>query len=73
MIRVSKVMRVVGLLGALIAVSGCSVFNPEGFEVGGKIGLYAVHEREVQESTSTKPRPFICSIRNCDANGNVVK
>lgn len=59
-----------GLTMALI--TGCSVFNPEGFELGGKLGLYSIQDRQVSEQVSTKPRPFICNFRACDAQGNVI-
>lgn len=55
------------------ALTGCAAFNPEGFEIGGKIGMYATQDRQVSETISTKPRPFICNIRSCDAQGNVIQ
>ena len=58
---------------AVLSVTGCSVFNPEGFEIGGKVGMYAVHDRQVTETTSTKKRPMVCWLRNCDENGNVIQ
>lgn len=56
-----------------LSLTGCAVFNPEGFGMKVQADIYAIHEREAHEEISTKKRPFICNFRNCDENGNVIK
>lgn len=61
-----------GAIVAVLSVTGCAVFNPEGFGIKAQADLYAIHDRQVSETISTKKRPMICMFRNCDEAGNVV-
>lgn len=60
----------IGILA--LCCTGCSILNPEGFEIGGKVGMYAVHDRQTTETSSTKKRPLVCWLRACDEQGNVI-
>jgi hypothetical protein len=53
---------------AVLTSTGCS-----GIELGGKVGIYEVTERETQESVKTRAIPFICRFRKCDEAGNVIQ
>lgn len=47
---------------AIVAVtSGCS-----GVEVGGKLGVYRVDERQESQRTYRKPTPWKCYFTNCE-------
>lgn len=61
-----------GAIIAAMSLTGCAVFNPEGFGIKAQADLYAIHDRQVSETISTKKRPMICMFRNCDEAGNVV-
>jgi len=62
-------MRLILLAGCLAfwgfvisALTGCG-----GLELGGKVGLYHVNEREMQESSKVKQEPMSCWFKNCNS------
>ena len=65
-------MKILALGILTLCFTGCSLLNPEGFELGGKVGLYAVQDRQTTETVSTKKRPVVCWLRACDEQGNVI-
>ena len=42
-------------IAALFSSTGCAITNPEGFEFGAKLGMYAVNERKESQSTIANP------------------
>lgn len=54
---------------ALLTTTGCGA----GYELGGKIGVYEIDERNQQETTTAKTKPFVCRFRQCDPAGNVIQ
>lgn len=48
-----------GIIGSYL--SGCS-----GVELGGKLGLYEVTQRDEQVSSKTRQIPFRCRFVNCN-------
>jgi hypothetical protein len=53
---------------AVLTTTGCA-----GIELGGKVGIYEVETRDTQETVTTRAKPFICRLRQCDAAGNVIQ
>lgn len=51
----------------LFYLTGCATMKPGGFEIGGKLGLYAVEEREESTTTRTGSKPMVCWFRDCTA------
>jgi hypothetical protein len=50
-------------LGAIaLATTGCS-----GLEVGGKLGVYRVDERQESQATHRQPMPLKCYFVNCNS------
>lgn len=52
----------------VLTTTGCA-----GVELGGKLGVYEVEERQTQETVTTRAKPFVCRFRQCDPAGNVVQ
>lgn len=44
-----------------VLASGCA-----GMEVGGKVGIYKVDDRDVRETNRSRSVPLICLIKNCN-------
>jgi hypothetical protein len=53
---------------AVLTTTGCA-----GIELGGKLGVYEVDERHTSDTVTTRAKPFICRLRQCDAAGNVIQ
>lgn len=47
--------KILAAVAVLSTTSGCALTNPEGFEFGAKLGMYATHEHS--ESTKTVSSP----------------
>lgn len=59
---VVEVGAVCSLLAAAMSLSGCAVFNPNGFEFGAKAGMYAVDERHDESRTLRSRKPIKCYL-----------
>ncbi len=58
----------VGLLCMCLQLTGCSA---SGYEIGGKLGVYAVQDREVVERTHSTKSPIACwwDEKYCNSGG----
>ena len=59
-----SVPRYVGI-AALFASTGCAAFNPEGFEFGAKLGMYAVDQKTESQSTTPQCGGLMGMLRGC--------
>lgn len=62
---VGWVMWAAGMLGTLTVLSGCS-----GIEMGGKLGVYRVDERNDASRTYRAPLPLKCYFTTCAPQGD---
>jgi hypothetical protein len=50
-----------GLVVSIATLTGCS-----GVELGGRLGVYRVDERQESQATHRKPLPWKCYFTGCD-------
>lgn len=64
MYKKNDAMNTVKWLGFVAALAGMMCFGSgcAGLEVGGKLGLYRVDERQESQKTYVNPRPAICYL-----------
>ena len=61
----SKVIAYVCVLVAAYCLGGCAALNPEGFEFGAKLGMYAVDTRKESQETIPQCGGLMGMLRGC--------
>ena len=62
-----KVIALIVVCVAAYGLGGCAALNPEGFEFGAKLGMYAVDTRKESQETIPQCGGLMGMLRGCQA------